>query len=254
MSRADVLRAAAVAVTGAAAGSCGADRGGDGARETGRQRVTANPARLAARAASAPEEAPDTGVRTRGRAPLDSARRRRGQPGALRASAPGAGGSARDALGLLLPLADEHALVLAAPQSREHVGRDRGGYGPDVEAIDALLAEAFATVAVDAGRVAIGGFSDGVSYALSLGLANGDLFRSILAFSPGFSAEPKRRGSPRVFLSHGRADRVLPIETTSRRIVPRLRKEGYDVRYREFAGPHTVPGPVAREAVEWWLE
>jgi phospholipase/carboxylesterase len=30
-----------------------------------------------------------------------------------------------------------------------------------------------------------------------------------------------------------------------------LRRAGYDVRYREFDGPHTVPADVAREAVDW---
>jgi predicted esterase len=33
--------------------------------------------------------------------------------------------------------------------------------------------------------------------------------------------------------------------------VPVLQRAGYDVRYREFDGPHTVPADVAREAVEW---
>jgi predicted esterase len=34
--------------------------------------------------------------------------------------------------------------------------------------------------------------------------------------------------------------------------VPQLEREGYEVRYREFDGPHTVPGAVAREALEWF--
>jgi phospholipase/carboxylesterase len=33
--------------------------------------------------------------------------------------------------------------------------------------------------------------------------------------------------------------------------VPQLRRAGYDVRYREFDGPHTVPGDIAREALDW---
>ena len=48
------------------------------------------------------------------------------------------------------------------------------------------LEQVFARHAVDAGHLAIGGFSDGASYALGLGLANGDFFRDVLAFSPGF--------------------------------------------------------------------
>ena len=97
------------------------------------------------------------------------------------------------------------------------------------------------------------GFSDGASYALSLGLTNGDLFTHVLAFSPGFMAPRKRRGKPRLFLSHGTRDRVLPIDPCSRRIVPQVRRAGYDVTYREFDGPHTVPDEIAREAVDWFL-
>jgi phospholipase/carboxylesterase len=42
---------------------------------------------------------------------------------------------------------------------------------------------------------------------------------------------------------------VLPIERCSRRIVLRLRAEGYDIDYREFDGGHSVPEALAREAL-----
>ncbi len=51
---------------------------------------------------------------------------------------------------------------------------------------------------MDAGRVGIGGFSDGASYALSLGLTNGDLFTHVLAFSPGFMRPASQVGRPKV--------------------------------------------------------
>ncbi len=163
----------------------------------------------------------------------------------------GAGGSARSGLGILGPLADGSGTALLAPASR---GRTwdvvEGGFGPDVAAIDRLLRRVFARVAVDRSRLAIAGFSDGASYALSLGLTNGDLFRHVVAFSPGFSAPGTRRGRPPIFDSHGVDDKVLPIDPTSRRLVPALRRAGYDVRYREFAGGHSVPPEIAREALD----
>jgi predicted esterase len=100
--------------------------------------------------------------------------------------------------------------------------------------------------------MAVAGFSDGASYALSLGVANGDLFTHIIAFSPGFLAPASRNGQPRIFVSHGVKDGVLPIDSCSRKIVPRLKHAGYEVRYREFDGPHTVPPEVAREALDWF--
>ncbi|WP_439331130.1 alpha/beta hydrolase [Modestobacter altitudinis] len=154
---------------------------------------------------------------------------------------------------MLQPLADERGLLLLAPASRETTwDAILGAYGADAAVIDRALRQVFSGLAVDAGRVVIAGFSDGASYALGLGLANGDLFRRIVAFSPGFVPPgTPRRGSPPVFVSHGDADDVLPIDRTSRAIVPELRDDGYDVTYREFAGPHAVPPDIAREAVDW---
>jgi predicted esterase len=118
--------------------------------------------------------------------------------------------------------------------------------------IDRALEQTFSRYAVDPGRVAIGGFSDGASYALSLGLTNGDLFTHVLAFSPGFMAPAARRGSPRVFVSHGTRDGVLPIERCSRKVVPQLKRADYEVRYREFDAGHTIPPEIALEAVSWF--
>jgi phospholipase/carboxylesterase len=126
------------------------------------------------------------------------------------------------------------------------------GYGSDVEFIDRALEWSFDRLALDTRRLAMTGFSDGASYALSLGLTNGNLFTHLIAFSPGFMAPGDRRGQPPVFVSHGTRDRVLPIEHCSRRIVPQLDRAGYQVHYREFDGPHTVPESIAREALHWF--
>ena len=167
----------------------------------------------------------------------------------------GAGGSGQSAMGMTRDLADELGVVVLAPDSR---GRTwdiiLGEYGPDVEFLERALQAVFSSCSVDAKRIAVGGFSDGASYALSLGVANGDLFTHVLAFSPGFIAPPAQRGAPRVYVSHGSGDTVLPIERCSRRLVPRLQTAGYALLYREFKGPHTVPAAVAREAFEWFAD
>ncbi len=165
----------------------------------------------------------------------------------------GAGEDARDGLALLRKQADEAGLMLLALSSRgptwDFVA---GGYGPDVAAIDRALEETFSHYAVDPARVAVGGYSDGASYALSLGIANGDLFSHVLAFSPGFLAPASQTGSPRIFVSHGTQDGWLPIGSCSRRIVPQLERAGYEVRYLEFEGGHVVPPAIAREAASWF--
>ena len=149
-------------------------------------------------------------------------------------------------------LADELKMVILAPDSRERTwDAIRGQFGPDVAFLDKALAKVFETVPIDRKRVAVGGFSDGASYAISLGLQNGDLFTHVAAFSPGFFVGNQRRGRPLFYISHGKRDEILPFDTTSRRIVPELEAANYSVRFKEFDGPHTVPAPIAREAFEW---
>jgi predicted esterase len=162
----------------------------------------------------------------------------------------GAGGLPDGTLDLLAPHADTHRLLLVAPKSRRTTWDViTGGFGPDVSMIDGLLHRLTAAYAVSACTIA--GFSDGASYALTLGLANGDVFDSVIAFSPGFAAAEQRNGRPRFFISHGVEDRVLPIDRCSRRLVPALRHAELDVTYEEFEGGHEVPLDIRARAVRW---
>ena len=166
----------------------------------------------------------------------------------------GAGRSSADWIPGAPLLADAKGIVILAPDSAGRTwDRVMGSFGPDVRFIDAALALTFTKCNIDPAFLALGGFSDGASYALSLGLANGDLFRQLVAFSPGFTAHPGRRGLPRIFVSHGVRDLVLPIDLSSRAIVPELREQGYSVEYREFNAGHTVPPEIAQAAMNWFV-
>ena len=164
----------------------------------------------------------------------------------------GAGGNAEQGIALLQHLADESGIILLAPKSL-NVTWDVivNDYGADVEYINRLMQHVFELYNIDISRVAVGGFSDGASYALSIGINNGGLFTHIIAFSPGFMAPTRQTGNPRIYISHGTRDSVLPIENCSRKLVPRLKRNGYAVLYREFEGPHTIPIEIAEESVEW---
>lgn len=163
----------------------------------------------------------------------------------------GAGGTSESWEGVR-SLADSVGVALLVPESGGSTWDGiRGDFGPDVRALDDALEQVFGRVDVDPGRLALGGFSDGASYALSLGLANGDLFTHVMAFSPGFIRNVTRRGQPEIFVTHGTADPILPIDQASRSLVPALRASGYDVTYREFDGGHVLPRTLAREAFMW---
>jgi len=154
----------------------------------------------------------------------------------------------------LFAMADTLGLVLLMPNSKDRTWDLMiGGFGPDVRLLDSALTLVFHRCNIDRKHVALGGFSDGASYALSLGVSNGDLFGFLVAFSPGFFAPAGAVGKPRVFVAHGTSDQVLPIATTSRRIVPLLKDAGYDVTYHEFDGPHTVKADQMRAALAWFV-
>lgn len=174
-------------------------------------------------------------------------------PAPLVVSLHGAGGRGSSAASAgLVQAADRWGAVLLAPDSRGPTWDVlMGGFGPDVAFIDAALEQVFAEVAVDPRRVVLSGFSDGASYALSLGVGNGDLFSHVVAFSPGFMAPDAARGTPPVFISHGTRDTVLDVDRCSRALVPILQMAGYDVTYAEFEGGHEIPPATLLRAVEW---
>ena len=150
---------------------------------------------------------------------------------------------------------DAAGVAVLAPDSRAVTWDGiRDDFGPDIVFLNRALQRVFDTVAIDQGRVAIGGFSDGASYGLSLGLINGDLFTHVIANSPGFVINGKPQGKPRIFMSHGTADQILPIEQCSRIIVPALRGRGYDVTFKEFAGRHEIPPEIATDAMRWFVD
>jgi phospholipase/carboxylesterase len=150
--------------------------------------------------------------------------------------------------------AEARGMVFLAPDSRDFTWDTvRGDFGQDVEFIDRALQHTFTRCRIDPARIALGGFSDGASYALSLGVANGDLFTHLIAYSPGFWATTEQVGRPPVFISHGTGDLSLPVTLSRDRIVPSMRGVGYDVTYVEFDGGHEVPAAISESALDWFL-
>lgn len=164
----------------------------------------------------------------------------------------GAGGSGQGQLGRVSDLTDEAGLMVLAPSS---VGATwdaiRGRFSDDVMKLDRALTRVFETLPVDPQRVILSGFSDGASYALSLGLINGDLFPRVIGFSPGFIVPGEERGRPRVFISHGTEDTILPFERCGQRLAGELKRRGYDVTFKDFRGGHAIPPDVGRAAFDW---
>ena len=174
--------------------------------------------------------------------------RRRGRPAALLVALHGAGsGGAPGGLYAFRGAWDVPGLVIVAPAA---AGSAWTLDETDVRFVDRALQLAIKRCRVDPGRIAVGGFSSGAGMALWLGLANGDLFRGVIALSGGGSLPEERVGKPHIFVAHGLQDQVIPIALGGDEIVRRLRSDGgYQVTYRRFDGGHRVIPAIARVAV-----
>lgn len=163
------------------------------------------------------------------------------------------GGGRADDFRFALDLGDAYGVAVLLVDARHNTwdGVD-SPFGPDVRFLDRALTHTFDRVAIDPSRVALGGLSDGGMYALSVGVANGDLFTHLVAVSAGYMNPPGPPvGRPKIFLAHGRRDTVYSLSTTRDRLLPRLRDAGYDVTYVEFDGPHFITPEAARAALDW---
>ena len=166
----------------------------------------------------------------------------------------GAGQSAPELMRPLAPLAESRGLVLVAVSSVD-VTWDaiHGAFGADVGNINKTLAWAFERCAVDTSRLGLIGFSDGATYSIGLGRVNGDLFRRVNVYSPGFLINVAATGRPEFFITHGTADQVLSISNTREIIVPSLRNAGYSVEFHEFDGGHGVSAELLEQSVDWFV-
>lgn len=166
----------------------------------------------------------------------------------------GAGGDANKVLPHFVRWARARRFLLLAPQSMFPTWDIViGGHGPDIERLEAALQQVASHFVLDPGHLGFAGFSDGGSYALSVGLTNGDVASHVMALSAGFMNTFVRHGSPKVFIAHGRHDSQLPFETSARLHAQRLLEEGVDLTLLPFDGDHVILPGVVERAVEFFL-
>lgn len=166
----------------------------------------------------------------------------------------GAGGEANRVLPHLVPWARERRFLLLAPQSMYPTWDIViGGHGPDIERLDIALAQVASHFQLDATHLAFAGFSDGASYALSVGVSNGDVASHVIALSGGFMNTFTQTGTPRVFIAHGRSDSQLPLETSARPHAMRVLEAGLELTLLPFDGDHVIVPWVVERAVDFFL-
>ncbi|BCJ91531.1 hypothetical protein IZ6_22660 [Terrihabitans soli] len=166
----------------------------------------------------------------------------------------GGGGSAERIMPVMKTHAEQNGFLLLVPQSLLPTWDIViAGNGPDRERIENAINWVADRYALRSDKFAFAGHSDGGSYALSNGVANGDFVTHILAHSAGFFTPLHQEGAPHIFIAHGSADEKTPVETAGRASAQKLKGAGYDVTYIEYDGPHASQPNIVAVMVKYFL-
>ena len=155
--------------------------------------------------------------------------------------------AARDAL-FLVPWSHHPTWDLIASNDR-----------PDLDFLEWAYDLIYRRYPVDPDRQALIGYSDGASYALSVGLSNPRIFRAVMGWAAGFfvldeacisAGDPK----PPVLLEYGTHDQLFPFERVAVPMRERLEQMGYSVNFRvDEGGRHWPSGDFQPEAPDWFF-
>ena len=182
-------------------------------------------------------------------------------PATITGSAPlivvlhGAGGDARYFLDQFKHDADRRGAILLSVQSsgRTWAQRKPTDDEADVANIRTAIADLTEKALIDKGRTTVLGFSDGASYALSIGMAYPGLFRTIVAFSPGYAFAPLNIDTEqRIFIAHSRRDPILPAANV-RDMIKGLEAAGYSPEVHWFNGGHEIDPQLKNAALDFAL-
>lgn len=127
-------------------------------------------------------------------------------------------------------------------------------FGADTERVEQALSVALRAADADRRSVVLAGFSDGASFALSLGLANPAIFRGMVALAPGFHLEPASiNPRQRLFIAHSPTDSILSFERTRDDTVASLKRAGFNIRFEPFDGGHRIDKAVLAQGLNFVL-
>ena len=180
----------------------------------------------------------------------------------------GAGQQARPFVEAMRGEADRCGCLLLGVQSTaatwdligqlNHEGRARANFSSsdkDAVHIERAVGALVANGSADRRRIVLAGFSDGASYALSIGRAKPRLYYGIIAMAPGFQVEPKaNEPSQRIVIAHSKTDRVLPYGRSRDAIFAPLKRAGYRAHFLTYDGGHSIDTQVMGQAIDLVLQ
>jgi len=135
---------------------------------------------------------------------------------------------------------------------------------PDLDFLEYAYDLVYRRYPVDPLQQVLIGYSDGASYALSVGLCNPAMFSAMMVWAAGFlvvdppTAERFREGipepRPRIYLEYGTHDELFGFEQVAIPMRDNLRKAGLDVTFSvDEGGRHWPSGSFHREALDWYF-
>ena len=187
----------------------------------------------------------------------------------------GAGGNPHQMISVFRDEAERNGVALLAPASKDitwdmlvelkrdvrkkwprndgaNLNQFRPTLGVDLPRIRAAMDALRHRIPFDPATVALAGFSDGASYALTVGTHHPETFDTVIAYSPGFAILPRKlQRSQRIYLSHGDGDPILPFDNTRMNIVTKLSGK-VALLFRPFKGGHGIPDAVQDESVRFF--
>jgi len=140
-----------------------------------------------------------------------------------------------------------------------------GGERSDLDFLEYAYDLIYRRYPVDALQQGLIGYSDGASYALSVGLCNAPMFRALMVWAAGFlvldpeTAEalrrsPARAPKPRLYLEYGTHDELFDFERVALPMRRNLEQAGFDVTFSvDEGGRHWPSGSFHREALDWYF-
>jgi predicted esterase len=136
---------------------------------------------------------------------------------------------------------------------------------PDLDFLEYAYDLIYRRYPIDALQQSLIGYSDGASYALSVGLCNATMFHSLIVWAAGFlvldppTAEqfkvaiPEPR--PRIYLEYGTHDPLFDFQTVALPMRDQLLGAGFDVTFSvDEGGRHWPSGSFPTEALDWYFE
>ena len=134
-----------------------------------------------------------------------------------------------------------------------------GGGRPDLDFLEWAYDLIYRRYPIARDRQALIGYSDGASYALSVGLSNPRLFRAIMGWAAGFIAYDDtfvEKDDPKlhILLEYGTHDPIFPFEQIALPMRSSLEEAGHSVEFRvDQGGRHWPSGDFQPEALDWFF-